>query len=274
LVTISHGHGHLNDCYTTTDYTKTDDGNTSTFTIDNNDYFKLNVTVSGGNEETKVVNDNNIGISTTLYPTIRWRYKTSDSNIKAKIIVEFNDASTQEVVSDASSTTFTVGTTTLTTGKTLDHIRLYADHATGTVYYDYCLVYVGDFTFPTGQPETMNFTPKPRFVYLGIPGKVTDNTQNLGCESAIVDMTCNLDIGTFKRSTDTINGEVFLDISHNSNTEPWQWLDTELEQFKVSLENLNFNRDTPVHMLPLRWREFSLGDKSEETYAERFGIGL
>lgn len=280
MVSIGNNHGYLNDCDTTTGFTKTDNGNTSTFTIDSGDYFKLDVTVSGTPFETKVVNDANIAKSTTLFPTIRWRYKCSNSSIKAKIIAEFSDASTQNILVDSNSTTFTVGSTTLTTAKTLDHIQLYADHAVGTVFYDFILVYEGQFPLPN-VAGGMDLDPVSGNVSLGIPGRITDVTQDLGNKNAVVNCSCDLDQGTWKRTTptaDTIDGEVFLDIAHNSRDEPWQWLDTGSHQFKVTVDSkfrwVNNGDGSTSRLLDLVFTEYSLGDKSGETYAERFGIGL
>lgn len=280
-VTISYGYknGFMDDCDDTSGWTKTDNGNTSTFTIDNDDYFKLDVTVSGGNEETKVVNDTNIGVSTTVYTQIRCRYKCSNANIKAKIIAEYTGAEgTKVVLADISSTTWTVVTVTLDSAKTLDHIQLYADHAVGTVYYDFILVYKGDFTLPN-TAGGMNLDPLPVYSYISIPSRTTDITQNLGSECAVINLLgCDLDQGTWKRTTpaDTIDGEVFLEIAHNSGSEPWQWLETGSHKFKVTVHPRFYWRNngdgSTSRLLDLVFREYSLGDKGDETHVERFGI--
>lgn len=278
MVTLTHRQSYLNDCDSITGFTKTDDGNTSTFTIDNDDYFKLDVTVSGGNEETKVVNDANIGRLTTAYPLILFRYKTSNSNIKAKIIAEFTGAEgTQEVLADSSSTSnrWTVGSETLDLGKTLDHIHVYADHATGTVRYDFILVCEGQFALPN-VAYGMNMDLPPQEALIGIPGRDTNVTQNLGTESALINIGCDLDQGTWKRSGDTIDGEVFLDMLHNRSGQPWQWLDTGSHQFKVTVHpKFSWeNRGNVVgRRLDLILKEHSLGSKADEFYEERFGIG-
>jgi len=276
MVKISNGHRYLTDCDSTTGWTKTDDGNTSTFTIDNGDYFKLNVSAIGGNEETKVVNDANIGASTTTYPQIRWRYKCV-GDIKAKIIVEFSDASTQEVLADSNSATFTVGTVTLTPAKTLDHIALYADHVVGTVYYDFVLVHRGDFTLPN-VAGGMNMDFPPCEAIIPVFERDTDITQHGGTQSAIVNISSDLDQGTWQRTGDKIDGEVFLDILHNRSSEPWQWLDTGSHQFKVTVHPkfqwVNNGDGSTSRLLDLVLKEYSLGSKADETYAERFGIGL
>jgi hypothetical protein len=257
-----------------------EDGQTLSTPVESeNDYAKLTVSGSAGNEAGYINNFTNIGISTTTYPTIRWRYKTSDTSIKAKIVVEFSDTNTQEVLADASSTTFTVGSATLTAAKTLDHIRLHADHATGDVYYDYILVCKGDFTFPNvglGINGTIP-TSTPR---IGIPGRQTRVANNMGSEDFTLRMRCDLTQGTWTRSGDSQPGQVFYDIAGESPSEPWQWLDTEREQFKVTLDPIPFTRDatpnTLIDEMILQVFEYRLsdGDNAQETYATRWGLDL
>lgn len=236
------GHGDLNDCHTTTGFTKTDNGNTSTFTIDSGDFFKLDVTVSGGAEETKVVNDVNLGLSTSHYTKIHWAYKCSNVNVKAKIIAEFNDASTQEVLADVGTITWTKGSTTLTTAKTLDHIRLYADHAVGTVYYDFTLVCEGVFTFPfvSGSEE---LELENNYVYLKIPGRVGNITQYLGMDSPLIRLSGKMNTDTGWRGSGAQDyGYSLTDIFLDSHKEPWQWLASDLINCKVTMPRLKISK--------------------------------
>lgn len=279
MVTLSNGHGYLNDCDTTTGFTKTDNGNTSTFTIDNGDYFKLDVTVSAAPKITNVVNNANIGKSTNSYPQIRWRYKCSNANIYAKIQAEFDDASLQDVLPHSNSQTWTVGTATLTspTSTVLDHIWLYANLAVGTVYYDFALVFKSDFTLPN-VAGGMNMDFPPQEAVQGYPLRDTELIQNMGTGSALIDIGCDLDQGTWKRTGDTIDGEVFLDMLHNRSNEPWQWLNTGSHQFKVTVHPkfrwVNNGDGSTSRLLDLVLKEYSAGSKDAETYAERYGIGL
>ena len=278
-VTLTNDHGYLNDCDTTTGFTKTDDGNTSTFTVDNSEYFKLAVTVSGGNEETKVVNNVNIGASTTLFPLILWRYKCSNSNIKAKIIAEFDDASEQLILADSNSIIFTVGSATLSspTSNLLDHIHLYADHAVGTVYYDFILVCHSQFPLPN-VAGGMNIDFPPRTVLLAPFGRDTSITQHGGTENAVVTLGCDLDQGDWKRAGDNIDGEVFLHVLHNQSAEPWQWLETGSHRFKVTVHPrfrwVNDGDGSTSRLLDLTLTEYSLGSKSGESHEERWGLKI
>lgn len=219
-------------------------------------------------------NDNNLAISTTNYTKIMWRYKCSNDSIKAKIVVGDDAAYSQEVLADSNSTEWTAGSATLTAAKTLDHVNLYADHAVGTVYYDFILFYTDDWDFPANQPESMTFTPGVEYARIKAPSRIGAITQHMGSDSATVEMVCNLDVGDWTREGDYINGEVFHDISHNSKDEPWQWLDTEYEQFKVTMDPPRFVRRGDSHMVYLTFREYRHATASEENSVERYGLNL
>jgi hypothetical protein len=262
-----------------TGWSEVEDGTTGTTTVDHGDYLNLNVTVSAGNEEYRWVNTDNIGISTTTYPTILWRYKTDGGSIKAKIVAVFSDASTQQVLADSSSSTFTVGSTTLTAAKTLDHIRLFADHATGDVWYDFVLVCQGLFTFPNAAYDITGTIPN-RTIFLPIPMRQTDVTQQLGSGNMEFQIGCDMTLGDWTRATDAVNGQVFYDIAGEAPSEPWQWFDSEREQMKVTLEPPRFTRAASntglMDRLDLMLREYRLsdGDNVLETYATRWGLDL
>jgi hypothetical protein len=243
------------------------------------DYVDVEATGTGGNAAGYINNFTNLGLSTTTYTTIRWRYKTSDTSIKAKIVLEFNDASTQEVLADASSTTFTVGSATITTAKTLDHIRLHADHAVGHVYYDYVLVYKADWTLPNAAYDINGEIPVT-VVDLPVPVRHTDPSQNLGSGNMPYRLGCDMTIGDWTRVGDTVNGQVFYDIAGNSTTEPWQWFDSEREQMKVTLRPPVFTRGSTgmglMDRLDVFLNEYRRSDagNSLESYVTRWGLDL
>jgi len=184
----------------------------------------------------------------------------------------------QTILSESSSTTWVTGSATLDTSKgNLLWLWLYANQATGQVYYDFVLVCKGIFTFPNCG-YGLEFTPPARYAMLEIPTRVGDITQNLGSPSATVTIGCDLDVGDWKRSGDHVDGEVFLDIAHNSSSEPWQWLDTGTEQFKATLDTPVFRRESNGNsvrrILDLTFREYRRSSASHETYVERFGLNL
>jgi len=301
--TITYGHGFLDDCNKLTgltygDWTETDTGALLSSAVSVDDYFVLTRTAGVAEAFLSYPDEggaNNLNLSPSIYTKIYWRFKTSSSNLKAKIMLIDSGGHGQTVLPETSSTLFTVGSATINFGDAdlLDHIRLYANalaSATGTVTYDFVLVCKNIFVFPNTQYGT-EFTPPARYADIEIPSRITDVTQNLGSPSATFTASCNLDIGRltttsgtctgddWKRpqgvdavyQTDFMKGEVFVDISHNSVTEPFQWLDTGKQRFKVTLRTPRFPEHSDSHTLDLEFREYSRSSKSNESYLERFG---
>lgn len=279
------------DTYQITNWQETEDGNTATLSTSENDYLDIAVSASAGNKvcyysyPSEATNhDTHLSLSTTTYTKAYWRYKCGNSTIKAKIVLVFSDASTQVLVNDANSTTLTVGSATTTTGKTLDHIRFYADDAaavaaTDHVYYDFLLVCRGVFTIPNAMGG-IDWEPTPRYGQLAAAGMIGAHTQNLGSELAEWQLTGDLTQGTWTRSGDTLEGQVFVDISHNSSTEPWQWFNSGKGQCKVTLDKPVFHRlangselDWTISLL-LREKRNSTAGNTHETYITRFHLDL
>lgn len=119
----------------------------------------------------------------------------------------------------------------------------------------------------------MTVEPEIRKVMLEIQGRSGDITQLHGTKSVKVHCEGDLDVGDWTRTGDTINGEVFLDIWHNSITEPWQWLDTGYHQFKVTMNTPIF-RYEHNHTVEIDFDEYRLSSADGETYIERLGINL
>ena len=298
--TITYGHGFLTDCNNATGWVETEDGNVASLTVDHDDWFHIYVTSSGGNKVYYIsypdeAGATNLSLSSTVYTKIFFRYVTGSATvIKAKIVLVFSDATTQTVLAETNTGDhFLTGSTTITSGKIIDHIRLYANGATGNVWYDFALICKDIFTFPNTQYGT-EFTPPPRYAMIPIPSRIVDITQNLGSESATFTTSSNLDIGRLSTTpgtctgddwkrpqgidseyqTDYVKGEVFLDIAHNTVTEPFQWLNTGKQQFKVTLDTLRFPEHSDSHTLDLTFKEYSRSSKSNGSYVERFGLNL
>jgi len=247
-------------------------------------------------------------ISTSIYTKCKVRWKTSASinGCGLRILIKFDTYDEAQSIADnvtdgdanwivgstapEYSTLWTVSTGTLTTAKLVDKVCIFADDdpvtiATGPhyVYVDFVLIYANDFTFPTC--ETSRFEPNPKYATIPIPGRVGDDTQNLGSNSAQWHCVCNLDLsnatddwkrpqGTLTPKDDYIVGQVFDEIAHRSYTEPWQWLDTGNRQFKVTMENPSFTYEGEKHTLDLLFTEKRRRCGSNETYVERFGLNL
>jgi len=279
MVTLTYGHGKLYDFESVTGWTETELGSVGSFATDG-DVVTITIASIGGTNTYYIANDDehHIDVHSDIYTKILGRYKTSSSSIKAEVQLVFDDASTQTVLAETSSTTWKTFTTTITATKTIDHIRLHADQATGTVEYDFILIHQATFTFPTNQPETMTFEPcPPRLAFLDVPGRSGDIDQGLATHSGMYTLYCNLDVGTWKRAAnpvDTINGEVFIQIAHQSKTDPWQWFDNEYEQLKVKLVSCQFTRRGNEHYVMVTLKEYRLGSAYAETWYDRYGLKL
>jgi hypothetical protein len=270
---------------------------TGTFTTahtSDGDIFTLTITPTQTTDEYMYVEKNITNISTSVYTKYKVRWKTGwPDSIGLKVVLDFT-AGSQTIIGETSpefSTNWTVSSGIITPAKTIDKIKIYADDYPNTVaagiaghiYIDYILFYGNDFTFP--NCETSRFEPNPKYATIPIPGRVGDDTQNLGSNSAQWHCVCNLDLsnatddwkrpqGTLTPKDDYIAGQVFDEIAHRSYTEPWQWLDTGNRQFKVTMENPSFTYEGEKHTLDLLFTEKRRRCGSNETYVERFGLNL
>jgi len=232
--TLTYGHGFLDDCDDTTGWDETEDGNTATLTVDDGDVFNINVTNSVGNKVAYYSYPDeggapDIDIFTATFTKFLARYRTSDASIKAKIELVFGDASTQTVLAETSSTTWKEVSVTTTTGKTLDHIRLFGNQATGDVYYDFVLVYKGIFTFPfVSELEQLELENKTAF--LEAPSRVGDIPQYLGAKSPIIQVSGVMNTAA---AWGTPDGQYLLDAWKNVYSDPWQWYTSDLICCKV-----------------------------------------
>lgn len=276
--TISYGHGFLDDCTETTvpNWDKTESHITlSDIQVFHDDMFSIYGLPTGEDPYGYWMNDTPLGLLTDIYKKIRIRYK-SDGTQLAKFVAVFHDATTQPLLTAGNSPYWKTFVVSLTAAKTLDYIQLGVTWL-GTIYVDFVLVYKNDFTLPnTDMGKT--FVPACRFVRPAPPGMSGAETENLGSELAEVTMNCELDIGTWTRVGDTLPGEVFLDIDHNSKTEDFQWLELGdlLVKFKATLDKPAFNADVQgsaaKKVLSLTLYEYRRAPANDETYAERFGL--
>lgn len=257
------------------DWNETEDGSTGTRAVVNDDWLDLNISAAVGNKAYYVSNATNLGLSSTVYTKIRWRFKCGNGTIKAKIIIEFSDATQQTVLAEVNSQTFTVGSATITSGKIIDHILLFANGGTGDVYYDFVKIYKDDFTLPN-TAFAANYTPPPRDSDEAAPSRITDIIQGLGGESARFDCSCDLDVNTWTRAGDVVDAQVIDEISHElSSTVDFLWLDTGLgRQFKARMRDPIIHQLDKKRVLDLAFKEYSRCNASLYSYIERFGLNL
>lgn len=283
-VSITYGHGLLDDCTNDTvgNWNEVENGQTlEDLVVLKDDVFDAECSGSTGPSATGYW-DYAISpaLSSLVFTKCRWRVKCSNASIKVGITLVFDDATVQDILLPTNYTTWKAGVGTVTPASghpNINHVRFWVNAATGHVYVDFILIYKGEFTLPNTAHE-LTFTPSGRFGLMEPVGMSGAQTQNLGSELATVKVVCDRDIGTWTRGGDVINGEVFLDIEHNSKTEDFQWitLGDLIVQFKATLLTPQFSEtsheSTATHELNLEIREYRRGDASDETYAERYGL--
>jgi hypothetical protein len=271
------------------------------------DVLKLTATAAGAGNYAFWEQAVSGSLSSTTYTKclVRWKTSVAAAGIGCVVCVFMTDGTRDYVVGSGAqnftgvtpefSTSYDVHAKALTTAKTIQRVEVAAygtAAATGYVYVEFILLHEGTFTFPNCG-HGLSFTPPPRYAVIPIPNRGGDVTQNLGSESAEVTCSCDLDYGClalvsgnvvddWKRpqgvadasKTDSVRGQVFYQIAHKSSSEPWQWLDTGTEQFKVTMEDPVFGRGEGHDVLDLVFREYRKSDAVNETYVERFELNL
>ncbi len=292
MVTVSYGNGFVTEFDDINEtWTETEDGNVAATTLDYSGYLRILVASSANNKVYYVTHDMT-NLSSTIYAKIRFRYICGNSSLKAKIVLVFTSG-TQEVLVETNSTALITGVVTITTDKTIDSIRLYANGDKGTgdcsVYYECIQIFTGTFTLPNANNIHIPLSILQDAI-IPIPLRSGTVQQPLGSGDLTVTMDCDLDIdndtndwqrpqGTLTKATyEVMNGQVFLDILHNlGKNDLWQWLDLESPpiQFKARLTEpsaFEFNGDG--HVLRLAFREYRESSASNEYYYQRWGLNL
>lgn len=268
---VSYGHGQLYEFYNVDGFSESGDTGNGSFSSDG-DVVSL---VYTGSSDYFIDNDSPLGLYSSTYTTITGRYKTSNNSVKAEVVVTYQGGSpsNQTVLAETSSTTWKHFSDTLDTG-VIDTVRLHANGASGTVDYDFILIHQGYFTFPSNQPTQVDFYPcPPKMTNIDVWGRSGDVTQGGATRSGYMTMTCDLDIGDWTRTGDSLNGDVFIDIAHNSKDEAWQWLEVAGYKFKANLDSPRFSFRGDKHLAYLTWREYRTKSADSETWYDRYGIG-
>ena len=244
--TITYGHGYLTDCDDvsqtfggfTEDWSvnEHEDGDTAALTVTDGDFFTITVTVAAGNktvyyEYPDSAGANNLSLPQSVYKEILFRYKTSSSTIKAKIVLVFSDAATQTVLAETSSTSWVNGSVEITSGKTVDHIQIWATQDTGIVYYDFILIHQGTFTIPYVSESTKIGFHNEYAKGLN-PTRQGAVTQYMGTASPFIELVGDMDTRTSWVDSATYIGQRFFEIWLNADTEDWQWFETSDPPFK------------------------------------------
>ena len=186
---------------------------------------------------------NNLGFASNDYPVFYIHYKTSGSatspGAQAKAELVFNDATTQEVLAACYSTEWAVAATEITSSKTIDHIRLYADDVgtdgTFYVYYDFVMICANQFSIPYVNKVQRVEMPDKKAI-IEIPGRRGDIIQNLGMNSPRIRLEGTMEYAAGHGWGTPYGAELYriLRGSEGGYHDPWQWLATDEISCKVT----------------------------------------
>jgi hypothetical protein len=234
-----------------------------------------------------------LNLSSALYKKIRWRYAV-DGNAQIQIYLLFtgydaghslawNIASgyAQIVLNGGASSTLTVGSAAITTGKVVTTIVVAnADNTgavhTGNIYLDFVQIYGGDKVFP--NCEAILFNPPIRDAQLEAPGMVGSILQGMGAPSATAEIKACLSIGDWSTPSSgfTLPGSIFATVSQNlaQNPQSWVWLDCGDFAMRVRYtgKSPSYTLQPDLDMVELGFIEFYNGSRNTETEQERFSL--
>jgi len=281
--TLTLGHGEMDDCSTKTGWGAVQTGGNiinETHTVLFGDVFKLDAECTDALDEYIYIEKDVTNFSSTVYNNFLVRYYTSaaSNGLGAQVEVIFDDVTSEYVFGSTPqfSPVWTTATGTLTTGKTVDKIRLYAkdepDSVTGahTVYFDFILFYNTKFVFPYVNGEVTVNTPQ-RYVDIPIPGRVGDITQYLGAENPVITVSGDMQIGSWN----TPKGETLHRACVESHAYPWQWFTSDRVNCKVTLRNFSVTQPGGSDTKPrytLNMKLYSLSCGSNYEYFEWLGL--
>ena len=240
--TITYGHGYLTDCYDATGWLEFRENMAdadASLTVLYNDVFKITAKFDQGATDEYVYYQKDItDISSDIYSKFLIRYKTSESanGAKAKVMLGFSDSSAQTILDGSYSTRWTTASGTVTSGKTISYVRIYADDdgtdGTFYVYYDFILLCEGTFSFPyVHSIDPLQLSN--RYADLAIPGRDGDIQQYLGMKSPLIKLSGDMEEGTWGGSKIEF-GEFLYRIFHENYHDPWQWFTSDLINCKVT----------------------------------------
>jgi hypothetical protein len=248
--------------------------------------------ISGGGSNIST----SVGPTTGVSRNILVRYKTSVAAAGLGLAVKlvYSDGTTEWAFGTDTTPKYSIGYTTetytITSNKTLDHVRLYAksEKATNSEYIlvDFLLVCQGIFTWPfvSGGVELEGFNNNQ---YLKIPSKVGNATQYLGADDSTIRVYGDIDsTGTNAAGVPLVgegwhgrwtahDAEAFYQILHYAFGDPWQWFTSDVASLKVTLDRMRISQaktDENLLSYELDMHEYRLGSANVETHLERFGI--
>lgn len=262
LPTVTWGVAWQTDCGDKTDWTEHEDGMSATITVDSGTVFNIAVASAVGNKIVYYEYDlGTSNISSDSYSKFIVRYKTSSTLIKAKVVLVFTSG-TQTIMPEASSLTWATFSDSITAGKTIDKIRLYATQNIGNVYFDFVSIFAGTQTFH--NYDRLIITPRIKKAITPIPGRDTDVTQMLGRGNTSIMIEGPMRSGKSWGGSNLTYGEFFMRILSEKK---FQWFTSDQGNFKVTPapEGFSFtqdkNSDYQLHY-SIQLEECDVGDAS------------
>jgi len=276
------------DCDDATGWNLTNSGLVGpTHTVLHGDIFQLQGTCNDAGDEFCYIEKDITDISSNVFDTWVVRYKTSDASnaLSAKVDLIFTVGSQTLIPSGTFSTSWTYATGTITSGKTIDKIRFYAqdspnsvDSGTYEVWYDFILLCGGIFTFPyvneAGRSGGIDLEIEPRYAHIPIPGRMGDITQYLGMPSPTIRLSGDMDTNT---AWGTPDGESLYKIVQEAYNDKFNWFTSDMINCKVTPGLFKISQ-RPGSKSQRLWswvlRQYSLSCGSETTWGQRDWWGI
>lgn len=282
--TITYGHGYLTDCDDNTGWSETVSGilaADASLTVDHGDIFNITAKLDGAGDENVQYEKNITNISSNTYPYFLVRYKTSASSnsLGARVKLVFTSG-TQWILGETTpqfSTTWKVVTGTITTGKTIDKIQVWADDypdsansGTPSVYFDFILLCKYIWTLPDFKVLRPAFEKK--IAQIPIPERDGDVIQDLGLKSPQIILQGDMQHG---ESWGTPYGEYMYYIMRDSD--PWQWITSDMINCKAKPTYFGPSQEASSgqqRLWELRLLMYSLSSLGESTWDGKQWFGM
>lgn len=241
LPTITYGIGWQSDCPDTTGWTNDggagDNIGAPAFAAEIGDVLKLGGTCSLSTDEYiyRLYDLTNFSSTTFNNFAIKWKTYDSSNSLGARAKVRYT-VGTEWILGETVpqfDLDWHITTGTLTTGKTVDKLELWADDypdtvdsAVSVVYFDWIMFYTGTFSFPDFKVFPLGLDKK--IARLEIPGRDGDVIQDLGMKSPELVLRGNMQSG---ESWGTPLGEYMYYMLRE--TGKWQWFTSDMVNCQV-----------------------------------------
>lgn len=195
-----------------------------------------------------------LSISTDIHPKFIVRFRTSVASVglAAQVTVNFSGGGSQQLL--GANPQFSLGWTTisgtLTAGKTISSVDIYADDYPDslsdsveyTVEYDFILFYARILTFPFIS-DSVGLKISNVYADHQIPGRGGNISQYLGLDSPLLILRGKMDENTGWHGDTTLDGGGLYEVTREMFQNPWQWLTSDLINCKVTIRNFEIVQD-------------------------------